>query len=217
MRTVGRSTTSQCNILDKSSKILRDRPGDSRAWRESHACSLWTECPTVLLRAHLPTWTVDVDMDELPKQWCDMAEQAGPRPTFQGIADAAGISHLTLRRLVADGRSTPKAISKVADALRIPVEVIYKMAPIEVSDWGPWVPPMEAHRLEPRTREALHELIRAITSQGAQVGRRPTPQKTPRGPTAPTQLTPSRRPLPEVQERAARTIDDKNADGEAQE
>ena len=38
-------------------------------------------------------------------------------------------------------------------------------ASVEVSEWGPWVPPAEAHKLNPRARVALEELIRAMVQE----------------------------------------------------
>ena len=105
-------------------------------------------------------------MSELPEPWSTAAEKVGARQTYRGIGDAAGLSHVTVRRLIAEGRTSPTTISKVASALRIDEATVYEWAGIELSDWGVWNPPAEAHRLNPRARAALEELIRAVTQDG---------------------------------------------------
>lgn len=43
-------------------------------------------------------------MGELPEPWSKAAEQAGVRKTYRGIGEAAGgLSHVTVRRLIAEG------------------------------------------------------------------------------------------------------------------
>ena len=101
-------------------------------------------------------------MGELPEPWGTAAERAGIRQTLRGIADAAGISHVTVRRLINQGRTSPGTISAVAGALRIDPATVYEWSQVEVSEWGPWTPPMQAHKLSPRARAALSELILAI-------------------------------------------------------
>ena len=105
-------------------------------------------------------------MSELPEPWGTAAEKVGVRQTYRGIGDAAGLSHVTVRRLIAEGRTSPTTISKVASALRLDEVTVYEWAGIELSDWGVWNPPAEAHRLNPRARAALEELIRAVTQDG---------------------------------------------------
>lgn len=105
-------------------------------------------------------------MGELAEPWSTAAEQAGVRQTYRGIGDAAGVSHVTVRRLIAEGRTTPSTIRKVADALRVEIAMVYKWANISTSEWGPWDPPMQAHQLNPRARAALEELILAVTEGG---------------------------------------------------
>lgn len=105
-------------------------------------------------------------MSELPEPWSTAAEKVSVRQTYRGIGDAAGLSHVTVRRLIAEGRTSPTTISKVASALRLDEATVYEWAGIELSDWGVWTPPAEAHRLNPRARAALEELIRAVTQDG---------------------------------------------------
>lgn len=105
-------------------------------------------------------------MGELPEPWDTAAEKAGVRQTYRGIGEAAGLSHVTVRRLIAQGRTSPATIGKVAEALGVDESTVYQWAGVPVSDWGPWIPPREAHKLNPRAREALDELIRAITEDG---------------------------------------------------
>ena len=101
-------------------------------------------------------------MNEIPEPWATAAEQAGIRQTLRGIAEAARISHVTVGRLIGEGRTSPATITAVATALRVEPAKVYEWAHVEVSDWGPWTPPILAHRLSPRARAALSELILAI-------------------------------------------------------
>lgn len=116
-------------------------------------------------------------MGELPEPWNTAAEQAGVRQTYRGIGDRAGISHVTIRRLIGQGRTSQGTVSKVAEALGQTQETIYKWAGIERSEWGPWIPPKEAHQLDPRAREALNELIRVMTTGGTNEDRPSDPKK----------------------------------------
>lgn len=111
-----------------------------------------------------------VDMGELPEPWNTAAEQAGVRQTYRGIGDRAGLSHVTVRRLITEGRTSPTTIGKVAEALHVDESTIYDWAGIERSEWGPWTPPREAYRLNPRARAAIDELIRAVTQGGSDAG-----------------------------------------------
>ena len=105
-------------------------------------------------------------MNEIPEPWASAAEQAGIRQTLRGIAEAARISHVTVGRLIGEGRTSPATITAVATALRVEPAKVYEWAHVEVSDWGPWTAPMLAHRLSPRARAALAELILAIVEEG---------------------------------------------------
>lgn len=118
------------------------------------------------LRYSVAMWTVGVDMGDLPEPWNAAAERAGVRQTLRGIADEAGISHVTVRRLIAEGRTSPKTIRLVAAALRVDESKVYGWAGVPVSQWGPWDPPREAHQMSPRVRAAMEELIRAVTEGG---------------------------------------------------
>lgn len=106
-------------------------------------------------------------MRELPEPWNTAAEQAGVRQTYRGIGERAGLSHVTVRRLIVEGRTTVSTVRKIADALGVEQATIYEWAGIELSEWGPWDPPASAHRMSPRTRAAVEELIRAITEGDA--------------------------------------------------
>lgn len=117
-------------------------------------------------------------MSELPEPWRTAAEQAGVRQTYRGIGEAAGLSHVTVRRLIAQGRTSPATIGAVAVALGVEESAVYQWAGVPVSDWGPWIPPREAHKLNPRAREALDELIRAITEDGGSHGLVDSAQKS---------------------------------------
>lgn len=100
-----------------------------------------------------------MDMSELPEPWSTAAERAGVRQTYRGIGDAAGLSHVTVKRLIAEGRTSQTTITKVAEALRVDQAKVYQWASVEVSEWGPWVPPAEAHKLNPRARAALEDCL----------------------------------------------------------
>ena len=101
-------------------------------------------------------------MNEIPEPWATAAEQAGIRQTLRGVAEAARISHVTVGRLISEGRTSPATITAVATALRVEPAKVYEWAHVQVSDWGPWSPPLRAHKLSPRARAALAELILAI-------------------------------------------------------
>lgn len=118
-------------------------------------------------------------MTELPEPWNTAAEKAGVRQTYRGIGESAGISHVTVRRLVTEGRTSPATVSKVARALRVDEETIYRWAEVDLSEWGPWIPPREAHQLNPRARAALDELIRAVTQGGSSDDRQSEAEKSP--------------------------------------
>lgn len=102
-------------------------------------------------------------MGELPKPWEQAAERAGVRTTYRGIGDAAGISHVTVKRLITEGRTSTATVRKVAEALGVTSAAIHEWANLPTSEWGPWDPPKQAHQLNPRARAALEELILAIT------------------------------------------------------
>ena len=106
-------------------------------------------------------------MGELQEPWDSAASRAGVRQTYRGIAERAGVSHVTVRRLIVEGRTSPSTIAKVAAALNVDEAKVFDWVGIELSELGPWVPPMEAHKLNPRARAALDELIRAIAHEGA--------------------------------------------------
>lgn len=107
-------------------------------------------------------------MAELPEPWNTAAEQAGVRQTYRGIGEKAGISHVTVRRLITEGRTSQATIRKVAQALSVDSATIHDWAELAVSEWGPWDPPKESQLLNPRARAALEELILAIAEGGQQ-------------------------------------------------
>ena len=104
-------------------------------------------------------------MGELPEPWRSAAERAGIRKTLRGVAEVAGLSHVTVRRLITQERTTDATVRAVASALRVDADTVYQWAGTELSDWGPWSPPAAAHKLNPRARAALSELILAITQE----------------------------------------------------
>lgn len=105
-------------------------------------------------------------MDELPEPWRTAAERAGVRQTLRGLGEAAGLSHVTIGRLIRERRTSARTVRAVAEALKVGEAEVYEWARLEVSELGPWVPPTEAHKLNPRARAALSELILAITQEG---------------------------------------------------
>lgn len=106
-------------------------------------------------------------MNELAEPWRTAAERAGVRQTYRGIGEAAELSHVTVRRLIAEGRTSPETVGRVSQALGVAESTVLDWAGIARSDWGPWAPPQQAQYLNPRARAALTELILAIT-EGAQ-------------------------------------------------
>lgn len=69
-------------------------------------------------------------------------------------------------RLIRERRTSARTVRAVAEALKVGEAEVYEWARLEVSELGPWVPPTEAHKLNPRARAALSELILAITQEG---------------------------------------------------
>lgn len=118
-------------------------------------------------------------MTEIPEPWSTAAEKVGIRQTYRGIADAAGVSHVTVKRLIQEGRTSASTVGKVSRALRITDRTVYQWARINMSEWGPWNPPMEANQLNPRARAALDELIRAVVQGGSSDDRQSEAQKSP--------------------------------------
>lgn len=116
-------------------------------------------------------------MGDLREPWRTAAEQAGVRQSLRGIAERADLSHATVRRLINEGRTSAATVAAVSAALGVDEGTVLRWAEVEVSDLGPWVPPMESHKLGPRARAALAELILAITQEvesdaGAEPGKK---------------------------------------------
>jgi hypothetical protein len=105
-------------------------------------------------------------MGELTEPWRTAAEQAGVRQTYRGIGDKAELSHVTVRRLIKEGRTSPSTVRKVAEALSVSPAEVYQWAGIELSQWGPWDPPPDAHKLNPQARTLLSELIGLLIEGG---------------------------------------------------
>lgn len=119
-------------------------------------------------------------MEQLPEPWRTAAEQAGIRQTFRGIGDEAKLSHVTVRRLIAEGRTSPATIAKVADALKVDESTVHEWAGVEVSEWGVWIPPRDAHKMPPRARAAVEELIRVLAEGASWSGTRRPEERSPR-------------------------------------
>ena len=75
-----------------------------------------------------------MDMSELPEPWSMAAERAGVRQTYRGIGDAAGLSHVTVKRLIAEGRTSQTTISNLRAIWRFAPETPKR--PTRRSEWG---------------------------------------------------------------------------------
>lgn len=110
---------------------------------------------------------VDVKQD-MPEPWATAAIRANlvradGNANLTALARAAGTNVETTRRLVTGrGKSGDEVIRKVAGALNIDVTLASAWAnqPREVE--SPYVPPDEAHRLNPKQREAVTMVIKAM-------------------------------------------------------
>lgn len=109
-----------------------------------------------------------VDVNDLPEPWSTWATQAGVRASMTGIGEAAGVPASTISRLI-KGRTTAPTISAVSKALRISEAEILRAT--EASSLGPWLPPVEAHLLDDREREALNVIIRGLVEGRSGAGR----------------------------------------------
>lgn len=87
----------------------------------------------------------------------------------------SGVAVETVRRLISSKGSSESTISKVAGALKIDVTEVSRWAGQCRSVSEPYVLPGEAHLMTARQRDAMTELIRAITEE--QTGRRVAPEK----------------------------------------
>lgn len=105
-------------------------------------------------------------MGELPEPWNTAAEQAGVRQTYRGIGDAADLSHVTVKRLISEGRTSAPTINKVAKALGVDRATVHRWLGLPIPEYGFWEVPDEVHQLNPRARAALTELILAVTQGG---------------------------------------------------
>ena len=94
---------------------------------------------------------------------------------MNGIGEAAGVPASTVSRLM-KGRTSGGTVTAVAKALRISESDI--LSEIGAGgDLGPWSPPMEAHALGQRERDALNLIIRSMGGQHE--ARHAEAQKTP--------------------------------------
>lgn len=154
----------------------------------------------------------------LPPEWMELAEHKGIPQSARAIAEKAGIATTTLTRLIFEGRTSSETVRRVAKALDVPQDDIVALAGIKTK-FGFWEPPREAHEMDGPTREAISNLIRVIT-KGVH-GVADQDQKSdddpddggvasvggpgPETPPAPVrQLRPGRKPIPQLQQEAAR-------------
>ena len=113
-------------------------------------------------------------MSDEPGDWESALISAGyvdgrgaNRASWRRLAQEVGVHQTTLKYMRTGERDTDQAtVDAVAGALRLDPRTVAEWAGIELSDWGVWTPPAEAHRLNPRARAALEELIRAVTQDG---------------------------------------------------
>lgn len=111
-------------------------------------------------------------MPDIPEPWATAMVDRGftdrrtkvPRPSARALADAAGVHATTVLAMIGGASSDPRSVEAVAEALgRDPETVSGWIDPARLVS-GPWVPPDEARLLDRRQRDALAELIRAMTS-----------------------------------------------------
>lgn len=128
-------------------------------------------------------------------------------------AERAGIrlSQATANRYLAGqhGRPSEDVLAAFHQLLGVPLGELRAAAGLPVGAEEPWTPPAEAHRLSPRQRRALDELIRAMAQPAAEPAGPAAPPAEPAAPaaaapsTAPARRWPRPAPGPDPAELAA--------------
>lgn len=149
--------------------------------------------------------------NQLPDDWAELAAKAGVVQSMGGIARGIGKPTSTISRMI--GRtSIPSAetVGQVAQLLRVDPQRIWDLLGRGGREGlGRWNPPDEAHDFDKDAREALDRLIRVMAKTTEQATAEDVEEGDPDAGTAEAEksatVTPLRKPIPEVQAKAART------------
>ena len=108
-------------------------------------------------------------MTEIPGKWADLLIKAGFTDRRNGAAslrrlgEASGVNVSTVSRLVIKGKVLTDAnMQKIADALKVPVEELHRLATGVTAK--PMTLPMGTEKLTEREKQALAEIIRALVN-----------------------------------------------------
>lgn len=84
--------------------------------------------------------------------------------SYRRVADRAGISHETVRRVILGLPSDDASIQSVADALGVDIELVHEMRGDAPADPRQWDPPESSRLLTDDERAALSRLIGVMTT-----------------------------------------------------
>lgn len=111
-------------------------------------------------------------MSSIPEPWATAIVTAGykdprfdePTPSLRALGEAAHLHTTTVSRMV-QGKGVAKVenVAAVAEALGVDVRTVSEWVRQARAEVEPYVPPAEADLLTRRERDALTELIRAVT------------------------------------------------------
>lgn len=102
--------------------------------------------------------------DEIPVGWFEELERRG-LASYRRLGEAAGVSHETARRVVLGYRTTNGTLTKIADAMGVPVSTVQSLRDVQVPDRSrEWEPPRTSALLSQEEREALSRLIALMTA-----------------------------------------------------
>jgi len=111
-------------------------------------------------------------MNSIPEPWATAIVAAGykdprfdePTPSLRALGEAAHLHTTTVSRMV-QGKGVAKVenVAAVAEALGVDVRSVSEWVRQARAEVEPYVPPAEADLLTRRERDALTELIRAVT------------------------------------------------------
>jgi transcriptional regulator with XRE-family HTH domain len=107
-------------------------------------------------------------MNTIPSKWADLLIRAGytdPRdrvtPSLNQLSKASGMHTTTVSRLIIRGLGlTPENMSKIAEALRVPVSDLYELSTGEKIE--PLTLPMGTEKLSHSEKEAVTTIIRSL-------------------------------------------------------
>lgn len=102
--------------------------------------------------------------EDIPSQWLPYLSTRGLN-SYRRLADRAGMSHETARRVVLGRNVRPHNLERVAEALGISVERVHALRDEPVPDRSrEYVPPPAAVNLTEDERDVISRLISVMTS-----------------------------------------------------